>query len=132
MARNDYGCRYPGGHSIIDDGYSPDHDTVWSKEVVSKRKKRKETIESFAFPSSTKAVNVALLKAGTRIIHPIKGEGTVVGLERKHAIVRWDEAAADRAPQAFSYKNLRKECHEIIPQEVKELAEEEAQDEQNA
>lgn len=115
MANKDYGCRYPGGHSVIDSGCSPDHETVWSKEVVNKKQRRKVAIESFDFPPNTRAVNVALLRVGARIIHPIKGTGTVIDIERRHAIVQWDEAATGKAPQTVSCKTLGKECREIIP-----------------
>ena len=96
MVQGRYGYRYPGGHSVIDNGWQYDEETVPKKQSAIKPKK--------ARTRKSASADTLILPKGTRVKHATLGTGTVLSTTEKQILVKFDTA---NSPQRLGLKTAK-------------------------
>jgi len=107
MTHNDYGCRYPGGRSVIDSGFVRDEETM--------PKGTKPSDTSWRPPKgqlAVKPVKYLELKIGDRVKHRVAGEGTVADLSDGKVYVAFDRRKGK--PQMLKKSTAEKKLKVIV------------------
>ncbi|MDO4290223.1 MAG: hypothetical protein Q4C41_03220 [Eggerthellaceae bacterium] len=106
MPYNDYGYRYPGGHSVIESTWRNDGENLRYASAA-KRKKAKQRATVTAAPGG---INYDSLRKGSRVSHGTLGKGTVVAVEPSRVSILWDKDGVERfLKRSTATKNLRLE-----------------------